>query len=85
MDTHPCGAHSGTMSVTNPASEMEALLYVVTRLSERFPWAGEELIRDLVADELVDFGSAWMRDYIPVLVEGRVLHRLRALRPAVAS
>lgn len=65
------------MSVTDPRSEMEALLHVVARLSQRFPTVGEDEVRELVAEELVEFDGAWVRAYVPVLVEGRVLHRLR--------
>lgn len=73
------------MSVTNPGSEMEALMHVVSRLVARFPLVGEETITAMVADELVDFDRAGIRAFIPVLVEGRVQNQLRARHHDLAS
>ena len=66
------------MTVTNPDSEFEALVHVAERLASRFPELDESAVRAMVIDELVDFDEAGLRDYIPVLVDGRVTRRLRA-------
>ncbi|MFH8251924.1 three-helix bundle dimerization domain-containing protein [Microbacterium sp. B2969] len=73
------------MSATNPSDEWEALFHVVRRLCARFPDAGEDAVFALVAEELVEFDDAWLRDYIPVLIEGRVQRRLRARLPRAAA
>ena len=65
------------MSVTNPSDEYEALVHVVDRVAQRFPVVGEDAVRELVADELVRFDEARLRAYVPVLVEGNVVRRLR--------
>ncbi|MBW9121233.1 hypothetical protein JNB63_14130 [Microbacterium trichothecenolyticum] len=65
------------MSATNPETEIEALHHVITRLAGRFPAANENLVREMVAEELIEFDDAWLRTYVPALVEGRVLRRLR--------
>jgi hypothetical protein len=66
------------VSVTNPADEYEALVHVVERVAFRFPWADETELYEIVAEELARFGPVRVREYIPVLVEGRVVRRLRA-------
>ncbi|WP_345800443.1 hypothetical protein AAIB33_13310 [Microbacterium sp. AZCO] len=73
------------MSVTNPSDEWEALLHIVARICARFPGADEDAVRELVAEELVEFDGVWMRDYIPTLIEGRVRRRLRASVPRAAA
>ena len=65
------------MSATNPRDEYEALTHVVERLARRFPTVPEDTVIELVADEVSNLGVARLRDYIPVLVEGGVLRRLR--------
>lgn len=64
--------------MTNPASEYEALVHVVERLSRRFPAVPEDAVVELVADELTRFDRASLRAYVPVLVEGSVLRTLRS-------
>ena len=66
------------MSATDPADEYEALVHVVERVALKFPSIPEDELLDLVADELTRFDRARVRAYIPVLVEGNVLRRLRA-------
>jgi hypothetical protein len=73
------------VSVTNPADEYEALVYVVDRMARRFPAIDEDALFDLVADEWTRFDRARFREYVPVLVEGNVLRRLRGTRPPVSS
>ena len=79
------GEDAGTVSATNPADEYEALVYVVDRMARRFPAIGEEALFELVADEWTRFDQARFRDYVPVLVEGNVLRRLRGARPVVPT
>ncbi len=67
------------MSATNPSTEYEALLHVVTRLASRFRSVDEHVVRDIVIEEFIAFDGAWLRHYVPVLVEGRALRRLRSL------
>ena len=69
------------MSATNPADEYEALLYVADRLSRRFPYIAEDVLFDLVAEEWTRYDGARFRQYVPVLVEGNCLRRLREARP----
>ncbi|OAN40468.1 three-helix bundle dimerization domain-containing protein [Microbacterium sp. H83] len=66
------------MSCTNPGSEFEALLYMAERLRRRFPQWEENALFALIAEELEAFDGARLRDYVPVLVEHRVLARLRS-------
>jgi hypothetical protein len=66
------------MSVTNPASEYEALVHVAERVGFRFPWIDDAELLALVAEELARFDAVRLRTYIPMLVEGRVVRRLRA-------
>ncbi|GAA1855208.1 three-helix bundle dimerization domain-containing protein [Microbacterium koreense] len=68
------------MSVTRPRSEYEELVYIADRLAHRFPAVSEDEIIGLLADELADYDHARLRAYVPVLIEGRVTRRLRALR-----
>jgi len=63
------------MSVTSPRDEYEALVYALERLTRRFPDVPEDTIVRLIAAELAAFDRARFRQYIPVLVEGRV-HRM---------
>lgn len=78
-------AHSDAMSATNPRDEYEALTHVIERLARRFPSVPEETVIDLVADEVSSIGVARLRTYIPVLVEGGVLRRLRGTRGVDAA
>ena len=73
------------MSVTNPADEYEALVYVADRLSRRFPLIAEDALFDLVAEEWTRYDEARFRQYVPVLVEGNVLRRLRDGRCAASG
>lgn len=66
------------MRITAAVSEYEALVHAIHRLSLRFPGVPEDDIRATVAEELVEFDDRAMRQYVPVLVEGRTLRRLRA-------
>ncbi|MET0672515.1 MAG: hypothetical protein ABWY37_03395 [Microbacterium pygmaeum] len=72
------------MSCTNPASEFEALVYLVERLVRRFPECSEDELFVLIADELESFDNVRVRDYVPLLVEHNVLRRLRAERADAA-
>lgn len=67
------------MSATNPRDEYEALVYATERLAHHFPSIPEDEILQLVAAELAAFDRAKVRTYVPVLVEGTVLRRLRRL------
>ena len=69
------------MSATNPVDEYEALLYVVDRVERRFPDVSEETVMELVVDEFTRLDRARLRAYVPVLVEGSVLRRLRDEHP----
>ncbi|MDF2917246.1 MAG: hypothetical protein K0S70_1463 [Microbacterium sp.] len=62
---------------TNPRDEYEALSYVIDRVARRFPTVPEDTVIDLVAEEVSSLGGVRLRTYIPVLVEGGVLRRLR--------
>ncbi|MFD4958420.1 three-helix bundle dimerization domain-containing protein [Microbacterium sp. NPDC058389] len=64
------------MSVTQPASEYEALVHVVDRLTRRFPAVDEATMLVLVAEQLERFDGARLRYYVPVLVEGAVSRTL---------
>jgi len=64
------------MSRMDPESEYEALMYVVQRLTERFPGVTEDEIRILAAEEFQAYADAHVRDFIPVLVERGVRVRL---------
>ncbi|SIT83460.1 three-helix bundle dimerization domain-containing protein [Microbacterium sp. RU33B] len=66
------------MSVTRPADEYEELVHIVDRIARRYPEVDESTLFEMVADELTGFDGAHLRDYVPVLVEGRVLRALRA-------
>lgn len=70
------------MSNTDPESEWEALMYVVQRLTERFPGVDESEIRMLAAEEFQAYETAHVRDFIPVLVERGVRQRLITLHAA---
>ena len=72
------------MSCTNPGSEFEALVYLAERMGRRFPGADEDEIFTLIAEELESLDGARLREYVPVLVESRVLRRLRGERDRVA-
>lgn len=65
------------MSVTNPVSEYEALLYVVDRLAQRFPDVDEDSITTLVVEQFERLDTARLRQFVPVLVEGAVIRMLR--------
>lgn len=66
------------MTWTKPDNEYEALVYVCRRLEEHFPDVPEETIHSLVVDELERYGSARLRQYIPMLVERELLRTLRS-------
>jgi hypothetical protein len=66
------------MSCTNPQSEFEALVHLADRLRRRFSELDEDAVFGLIAEELEGFDGARLREYIPVLVERNVLHRLRS-------
>jgi hypothetical protein len=68
------------MSATRPAGEYEALVHIVDRMAHRFPDVDETTLFEMVADELTGFDHARLREFVPVLVEGRVLRALRARR-----
>ena len=70
-------AHNGEVSATNPADEYEALLHVFARVSRLFPSLTEGELLELIAGEVSRFGRARLREYVPVLVEGRVIRTLR--------
>ena len=72
------------MSCTNPRSEFEALVHLADRLRQRFPELDENAVFGLIADELEVFDGARLRDYVPVLVERNVLHKLRSSRARAA-
>ncbi|MET0297150.1 MAG: hypothetical protein ABW024_07085 [Microbacterium sp.] len=65
------------MTWTKPDNEYEALVYVCRRLEQHFPAVPEETIHALVVDELERYGSARLRQYIPMLVERELLASLR--------
>jgi hypothetical protein len=64
-------------TVTNKASaiseahldEPRELERVVTRLLERYPTAGETVVRDVVATSVHLFDHAKVRKFVPLLVE----------------
>ena len=74
-------AHPRRVSATNPHDEYEALNHAVDRLVRRIPWADEESVRLMVAEEVAALGDARLRHFIPAMVETRVLRRLRASGP----
>ncbi|MDR7182996.1 hypothetical protein J2X85_000019 [Microbacterium trichothecenolyticum] len=73
------------MSATNPHDEYEALLYATERLLRRFPDVAEEAILQLIAGEVATFDHAKFRDYVPVLVEGRVRRQLQRTARGTAA
>jgi hypothetical protein len=72
------------MSRLQPESEYEALVYALERLSETYPFVGEDRLREIAADELAKLDGARVRAFIPVLVERRVKERL-ATEPVDAA
>ncbi|WP_143003736.1 MULTISPECIES: hypothetical protein [unclassified Microbacterium] len=72
------------MSRLQPESEYEALVYALERLSETYPFVGEDRLREIAADELAQLDGARVRAFIPVLVERRVKERL-ATEPVDAA
>lgn len=66
------------MTWKTPENEFEALLYLQERLQRRFPEWDENALRGLIAEALETFDDARFRDYVPVLVEHRVLRTLRS-------
>jgi len=73
------------VSATNPRDEYEALNHAVDRLVRRIPWADEESVRLMVAEEVAALSEARLRHFIPAMVEARVLRRLRAPGPLPVS
>ncbi|WP_434971181.1 three-helix bundle dimerization domain-containing protein [Microbacterium sp. bgisy207] len=73
------------MSATNPRDEYEALAHAVDRLVRRIPWADEDTVRLMVAEEVAALANARLRTFIPAMVEARVLRRLRAPGPLLIS
>lgn len=73
------------MSATNPRDEYEALNHAVDRLVRRIPWADEESVRLMIAEEVAALDEARLRHFIPSMVEARVLRRLRAPGPLAIS
>ncbi|GAA1706106.1 hypothetical protein GCM10009808_25130 [Microbacterium sediminicola] len=69
------------MSATNPRDEYEALGHAVDRLVRRIPWADEDEVRSMIAEEVAALTGARLRHFIPAMVEARVLRRLRAPGP----
>ncbi len=74
-------AHPRRVSATSPRDEYEALNHAVDRMVRRIPWAHEESVRLMVAEEVAALGDARLRHFIPAMVEARVLRRLRAPGP----
>ncbi|MFJ6652265.1 three-helix bundle dimerization domain-containing protein [Microbacterium sp. NPDC091313] len=66
------------MSVTSPRDEYEELVHAADRLARRFPHVPQDAILQAFAEELASFDRIAFRRYVAVLVEGRVLQRLRA-------
>lgn len=81
MDFFTPAAHPGTVSVINPRDEYEALAHAVDRLVRRIPWADEDAVTVMIAEEVAALGEARLRTFIPAMVEARVLRRLRAPGP----
>ena len=84
LDDARGGADNASMSRLQPESEYEALVYVLERLSETYPFVGEDRLREIAADELAQLDGSRVRAFIPVLVERRVKERL-ATEPVDAA
>ncbi|HAS31393.1 MAG: hypothetical protein CMH38_01315 [Microbacterium sp.] len=84
LDDARGGADNASMSRLQPESEYEALVYALERLSETYPFVGEDRLREIAADELAQLDGARVRAFIPVLVERRVKERL-ATEPVDAA
>ena len=52
LDDARGGADNASMSRLQPESEYEALVYALERLSETYPFVGEDRLREIAADEL---------------------------------
>lgn len=78
MALGPGKAHAVDMSATDPRDEYEALVHAAERIASRFPLVPEETVLELVADEWTNFDQAKLRAFVPVLVEGGVVRRLRS-------
>ncbi|HBS73555.1 MAG TPA: hypothetical protein DEB55_04110, partial [Microbacterium sp.] len=76
LDDARGGADNASMSRLQPESEYEALVYALERLSETYPFVGEDRLREIAADDLAQLDGARVRAFIPVLVERRVKERL---------
>lgn len=66
------------MSVTNPRTEYESLLYVMQRMSFRFPWLDDDELPAATAEEIERFDGVRLRAYVPTLVERNLRERFRA-------
>ena len=84
LDDARGGADNASMSRLQPESEYEALVYALERLSETYPFVGEDRLREIAADDLAQLDGARVRAFIPVLVERRVKERL-ATEPVDAA
>ena len=84
LDDARGGADNASMSRLQPESEYEALVYALERLSETYPFVGEDRLREIAADELAQLDGARVRAFIPVLVERRVKERF-ATEPVDAA
>ncbi len=59
------------------AKESKALEQAADRLASQFPQVDSVHVRELVHEVSAAFLDASVRDYVPVLVEREVKHRLR--------
>ena len=50
------------MSVTNPRTEYESLLYVMQRMSFRFPWLDDDELLAATAEEIERFDGVRLRE-----------------------
>lgn len=77
----------------NANDELRAIEGVAQRLVERFPHVPAQTVIDVVVDAYERFADARIRDFVPVLVEHDVVHRLtrgteaasRSLQPTIPS
>lgn len=65
------------MSLVNPRDEYEALSNMADRFAGRFPTVPNDVVLNLIAEEVAGLSKVRFRTYVPLLVEGRVLRRLR--------
>jgi hypothetical protein len=69
--------HTAGDTTGNPA-EAEAVARIVEALTRRFPMLSAEVVRQRVQQSHAHFGTAPIRDFIPLLVEREVRRDLTA-------